>query len=85
MHTLEKRITLEAAARHLLETRGLKRTPKTLWQWLYYGRFRGEVKLEVESVAGIWHTSAEALDRFLSACTRRHSSQSALNVAELKT
>jgi hypothetical protein len=78
----EKLMTLTQAAKWLEEEYGLKRSPRSLWQWCYYGR-QG-TKLECVSVAGVWHTTAGAIKRFLSACTQRHSAESALDVNELK-
>jgi hypothetical protein len=77
----EKLMTLTEAAAWLAAELGVRRSPQTLWAWAYYGR--AGVKLECVSVAGMWHTSAGALRRFISATTRRHSAEGALDVNEL--
>lgn len=78
----EKLMSLTEAARWLEEELGLKRHRLTVHAWLYYGR--NGVQLEAVSVAGVWHTTAGALRRFLSNCTRQHSAETGCDVPELK-
>lgn len=77
----ERLMDLAAATRWLAEELGVTRDRNSVYRWIYYGV--SGVKLEAVSVAGQWHTSAQALRRFLAACTRRHSADSGANVNEL--
>lgn len=77
----ERLLTFREAGAWLEEETGLKRSAATLWGWHYYGR-KG-VKLEAVSVAGIWHTSAEAVKRFLSNVTRQHARDQGITPNEL--
>jgi hypothetical protein len=78
----EKLITMRQAAAWLKQELGVVRSPITVWGWMYYGK--NGVKLEAVSVAGRWHTTEGALRRFLSNCTRQHSADAGINVAELQ-
>lgn len=78
----EKLITLTEAARWLADELGLARDRQSIYRWAYYGHSNG-TKLEVVSVAGRWHTSREALRRFLAATTRAHSAESGARINEL--
>jgi hypothetical protein len=67
----EKLLTMRQAAEFLEAEFGIRRRPSTVWAWGYYGSSRGG-KLEMVSINGQWHTSAEALRRFFTNCTRGH-------------
>lgn len=78
----EKLMTLVQAAEWLSAELGIQRNRQSVYAWGYYGR--SGIKLELVSVCGQWHTSREALRRFLAATTRAHSAESGARINELQ-
>src|SRR3712207_5266687 len=67
MMQTEKLLTFRQASQWLEAELDVRRGPKRVWEWYYYGR--SGVKLEVLSVGGRLHTSREALLRFFARVT----------------